>query len=169
MKKLNRGITKFQVLLIAVVLLVGGVSAFYYLQKPDLAIINVVAENDQNPNICKYNIEIQNKGFAAINQPANNTIGYCFWTEGQEKCRSPWDVITRDPSTGQTQALFLAPGEKYKFETVEMPKSFYGGTCPNILHFCVDCGLHVVYEKEIVGGFVPELREGNNEYTYIAK
>lgn len=133
---------------------------YTYIRKPDLVIESITSS--AGVNVCKYTVEIKNKGFTSVNE----SIGYCFWPEGKEKCKFLWDVVNRDPETGKTDPLILAPGEKYKFEVVDVPKHNFDGECPNKLHFCIDCNLRIEYGKEIIDGSVEELNENNNDYTY---
>jgi len=151
------------IIIISLVVLIAFVSfAFYYFSKPDLVILSVTRDRTEDSSLCKYNVEIKNNGFSEI----NSIIGYCFWPEGKTRCRFLSDVLIRNPETGNTNALSLKGKETYIFEIVSVPSNNFGGTCPSILHFCIDCNLHVVYDKEVIDGTIEESREGNNDYTY---
>jgi len=153
--------TLFIIILVVILVTIIGF-AFYYFSKPDLVISSVTRDRTGDSSLCKYNVEIKNNGFSDI----NSIISYCFWPEGKTKCKFLSDVLIRNPETGNTNALSLKGRESYTFEIVPVPSNNFGGTCPNTLHFCIDCNLHIVYDKEVIDGTIKESREGNNDFTY---
>lgn len=157
--------TKKKVFIIFLIIVIAFVLvfSFFYMRRPDLVIQGVTfSKNSDNPDICEYTIEIKNRGFA----PVNDFVSYCYWPEGKEKCRFLEDVVNHNPETGKTSPLILAPGEKYSIEIVPLSKNKFGGECPDKLYFCIDCNLHIEYEKEIIDGSVEEINENNNDYIY---
>jgi hypothetical protein len=151
------------IIILSLVVFIAIISfAFYYFSKPDLIILSVTRDKTVDSSLCKYNVEIKNNGFA----PINSIVSYCFWPEGKTKCKFLWDVLDRNSDTGVTNAINLKGGETYNFEMVPFSNKDFGETCPNTLHFCIDCNLHVVYDKEVIDGTIKEFREGNNDYTY---
>ncbi|MBM3303961.1 MAG: hypothetical protein FJY76_02600 [Candidatus Aenigmarchaeota archaeon] len=153
------------VITLTVIVVIAVVSLIYVLAKPDLVILNAARDSTTDSGQCKYSVEIKNAGFATI----NSVVSYCYWPDGESRCRFLSDVLVRHPDTGVTDPLYLKGGETFRFELLPVPANrFVGGVCPSILHFCIDCNLHTVYDKEVIDGTIDESNEWNNDYTYTA-